>query len=82
LTLAQFDALGKRYLEERKQLDYRAALVCSILAETNRDRKKRTKAYTPADFMPKQRTKRVKITNEKIAEKIKDMNTILGGDTK
>ncbi len=32
--------------------DLRAGIVASTIAEVNRDRKKRQKAYTAADFMP------------------------------
>ena len=54
LTLAQFDALARRYKDEQRRLDYRSAMVCSILAEINRDRKRRIKPFSPEDFMPKE----------------------------
>ena len=36
--------------EERA--DLRAGMIAAVIAETNRDKKKRHKPYTPADFMP------------------------------
>ena len=54
LTLAQFDALVRRYKDEQRRLDYRSAMICSILAEINRDRKRRIKPFSPEDFMPKE----------------------------
>jgi hypothetical protein len=32
--------------------DWRAALVASLIADVNRDRKKRHRPYTPNDFIP------------------------------
>lgn len=31
---------------------HQAAIVASVIAETNRDRKKRSRPYSPKDFMP------------------------------
>jgi len=80
LTVAQFNSLAKEYSREQKALNYRAALVCSILAEANRNRKKRKKPYTPSDFMPKK--KKAKLTGEQMMEQIKAVNIALGGEVK
>jgi len=80
LTLAQFNALAERFISEQESLNYRAALVCSVIAEVNRDRKKRTKPFTPQDFMPKK--KKAKLTGEQTMEQIKVLNTMLGGEVK
>ena len=32
--------------------EYRSALIASVVAEVNRNRKKRGKAFTPKEFMP------------------------------
>jgi hypothetical protein len=55
LTLAQYDALAARYKEGQEWHDYRAALICSVNAEINRDRKKRARPFSPKDFMPGRR---------------------------
>lgn len=36
-----------------EQADLRAGIVASTVANVHRDRKKRSKAYKPEDFMPK-----------------------------
>ena len=33
-------------------LDFRTGTICAVLANINRNRKKRAKPYTPKDFMP------------------------------
>jgi len=60
LTLAQFDALAERWLETEESADYRAALVCSVVANVNRDRRKRAKPFGPRDFMPDRRGRKNK----------------------
>jgi len=61
-------------------LNYRGAMICSVIAEVNRDRKKRSKAYTPSDFMPKK--KKAELTGEQMMEQIKVLNIVLGGEVK
>lgn len=39
-------------LDHQTRADWRAALGASVLAEVNRDRKKRSDPYTVANFMP------------------------------
>ena len=52
LTLKEFTALADRYRANQEWLNYRAALICSVLANTVRDPKQKRKPYTPQDFMP------------------------------
>jgi hypothetical protein len=58
-------------------LQYRAALICSVLAEINRDKKKRPKPFTPQDFMPKK-----KLTKEQMMNNAKALTMMLGGEIK
>ena len=51
-----------------------------MIAEVNRDRRKRNKPYTPRDFMPKK--KKAKLTSEEIMNQIKVANIALGGEVK
>ena len=81
LTLAQFNALAERFANEQEALDYRAALICSVIAEVHRDRKKRSKPYTPSDFMPKKKMK-VELTGEQMREQVEAINITLGGEVK
>lgn len=39
-------------LDHQTRSDWRAALVASVLAEINRDKKKKSEPYTVSDFMP------------------------------
>lgn len=50
LTPRQFKALVDRLEQKLQREDYRPALICSVLANINRG--KRKKPYTPKDFMP------------------------------
>ena len=79
LTLAQFYSLAKEYGNEQEMLNYRGAMICSVIAEVNRDRKKRKRPFTPADFMPKK--KRREMTDEQMLEQIMEVNAELGGET-
>ena len=44
------------YEEQQKREDARFALVCSVLAEINRDPKSRKTPYRVEDFMPHKKT--------------------------
>lgn len=48
----EFDAFCNRLhtIDRKQQLN--AALICSVIANVNRDPKFRPKAFTPEDFMP------------------------------
>jgi hypothetical protein len=58
-------------------LDYRFALICTLLAEVNRDRKKRPKPFKPQDFMP-QREHKV-LNNDQMKKRLEMINIMLGG---
>lgn len=80
--MAQFNALAERFTLEQEELDYRSALICSIIAEVNRDTKKRSKPFTPVDFMPKRRLnqKTAKLTDEQMINQLQAINIALGGE--
>jgi len=80
LTLAQFDALVQQYIEEQKKLDSRAALICAVLANINRNPKKKSKAFTVEDFMPKYEKVRGIKSPEEMLETVKLWNKVLRGD--
>lgn len=82
LTLAQFNALAERHADEQEAFNYRAALVCSIIAEVNRNPKKRHRPYTPSDFMPKKKKAKVQLTGEQMKKQLAMINIALGGETK
>ena len=53
MALFDFYALLDRYTHAEKRLDQRTALIAMILANANRDTKKRREPFTLEDFMPK-----------------------------
>jgi len=75
LTLAQFDALIKRYNHDQEREDYRAGLICAVIANAHRDPKKRRKAFKPKDFMPKKQNKKGLSLQE-----VRAMHIAAGGD--
>jgi len=52
-----------------------------MLAEINRDRKKRTKAFEPQDFMPK-KAKTKQMSDEDMRIHLGVINKVLGGEEK
>lgn len=48
----EFDAFCQRLEARDRKQQFSAALICSVLAEINRDRQKRSRPFTPQDFMP------------------------------
>jgi len=77
--MAEYDALLGRRREAKEWQDYRAGLVCSVLANVWRDPKK-GKALTPQDFMPgASRAARPRMTAEDMLHEVKVINARLGG---
>jgi len=76
--MAQLGALSSRYREEQRGLDFRAAMICSVIAEVNRDRKRRPKPFTPDDFLPKEESE--ELDNPKMKRAMKRINQMLGGE--
>ena len=57
------DVAARRYEREQYRSDFRAGMVCSIIANVYRDAKRKPEPFTPEDFMPvtkrNQETKKV-----------------------
>jgi len=77
LTLREFNALVERYIINHDWLNYRVALVCSILANTARDPKKKPSPFVPDDFMPKKEQRQQ--TAEQMFAFVQALNAVLGG---
>lgn len=75
LSLREFFYLMKRHNAEQERRDLRAALICSVIANVNRDPKK-GKSYQPKDFMPKKRQQQ---TPEQMLQTVKALNRLYGG---
>ena len=75
LTLKEFNVLTIRYENNNDWLNYRVALICSILA--NIWRGKNTKSFQPDDFMPRKKSKVQ--TPEQMFATVKMLNIAFGG---
>lgn len=51
--MREYMALVDRHNAALERADYRAGLICAVLANINRDPKRRSQPYEPADFMPR-----------------------------
>jgi len=82
--------LAKRHIEVKKaeinleevkikRSDQQAALICCVLANINRDKKKKPKPFTVDDFMPKVVGKKEKQTPQQQFEVVKMLNAAFGG---
>ena len=76
LTLREYKALSNRFKDAQDWLNYRAALICAVMANMWRDPKK-TKPFKPQDFMPHTETKRQ--TPEQMLANVKMLNSAYGG---
>jgi hypothetical protein len=90
LTPGQFDLLAKRHIEQRKseiyleqtkikRSDQQAALICCVLANINRDKKKKPTPYKVDDFMPVEIGKKKKQTAQEQFQIVKMLNAAFGG---
>ena len=80
LTLVQLNALIKQHnLSERAQ-DYRAALICSVLANIHRDPKKKVNPFEAQDFMPNPKKVSRKMSEQEMLTQLELMNASFGGE--
>lgn len=66
--------------EERA--DLRMAVVASLIANANRDPKKRKRPFEPRDFMPQFGQETPEPSPEMMLEKVKLLNAMFGGTTR
>jgi len=71
------EGYNKRRKLEKLENDFRTGLICSVIANVNRDKKKRRRPYTPQDFMP--REKRQKMDAKQMFEVLKMVTIANGG---
>ena len=67
LTLKEFGLLVDRYLESEERNDRRAGRICALLANINRDPKKRQKPYNEDDFIPRGQERKIQTAEEQKA---------------
>jgi len=75
--MREFSALAERHKTKEEWLNYRAGLICSVMANLWRDRKKKVKPFTPQDFMPG--VKRERQTPEQMLATVQMLNAAFGG---
>ena len=75
--MIEFSALSKSFKEAEDWLNYRAAMVCAVIANTVRDPKKKIKAWVPDDFMPIK--ERIYMTSKQMFAQIQAINAMYGG---
>lgn len=78
MTVRELNALIERYEVNRDWLNYRAALICAVLA--NIWRGKNVKAFKPEDFMPGREHERQ--TPEQMLTTVQLLNAALGGSVR
>lgn len=64
---------------DKEQSDYRAALVCSVIANCRMRGKDDNKIFTPNDFMPGRKHKKKEQTPEEMLAIAKMLNAAFGG---
>jgi hypothetical protein len=79
LTLREFNMLMKRHKEQRSADMFNSALICATIANVNRSK---GRAYTPQDFMPKEKEKKIKMKIEDMLSVLKAVTSSNGGDIK
>lgn len=79
LTLRQLDALIKRHVAAQERNDWRTGLICSVLANINRDTQKRKEPYSPEEFMPTKRKVKRKQSPEEMLMALRLWNAAIGG---
>ena len=69
----EMKAYQEEFERQQEVIDRRFALICCIMAEVNRDTKKRNRSFTVEDFMPKREP-----TKTDLMKKIRRFQTYLG----
>lgn len=69
----------RRFRDEVYQDDRRAALVASVIAEVNRDHKKRKRPFKPEDFLGGRRPRTKKQSWQEQLRLVERLNAQFGG---
>ncbi len=80
LTLKEFNKLCDRHTQDKRAELLNSALICSVIANVHR---KKGKAYSPEDFMPKDKPKKKKeMSIDDMVEVLKQITLSHGGEVK
>jgi len=75
MSLLDLHYLSERHIERMRHEQYQTALICSVIANVNRQ--KNSKTYKPDDFMP--RVKKVQTLEEQM-NILKNIVSSYGGE--
>ena len=78
--MKEFEAKVKAYRKVEKKEDSRVALICTVIANSNKGKK--GKKAKVVDFMPKEEQETNEQTWQEQLNKIKSINKALGGNKK
>ena len=76
--MREYVALLDRHIEIERSRLLGSAMVCSMLANVNRDSEARPEPFTPADFMPWIKQEEPEVEEDPL-EVVKRLNAALGG---
>jgi hypothetical protein len=81
MTLKELEIAKNTFKEKEKNKNYaenqRTAMICCIIANANRDPKKKSTPFKINDFMPQEKKK---MTAEQIEKFLKMLTLAMGGD--
>jgi hypothetical protein len=80
LTFAEYDALMRRRNLDREWQDFHAGLICSVLANVNRNPQTKPEPFTPQDFMTQRRHQVRRIEPDTMFATIRALNARYGGE--
>ena len=80
LTLVQLNALIKQNNLSERARNWRAALICSVLANIYRNPKKKVNPFEPEDFMPNPKKVSRKMSEQEMLTQLELMNASFGGE--
>ncbi len=62
--------------------DWRMGMICAIIANANRNHRKKPTPFQPQDFMPKKQQEKKTMTNKEMLEELKRATILMGGEVK
>jgi flagellar basal body rod protein FlgC len=62
--------------------DWRMGMICSMIANANRNHKKKPTPFQPQDFMPKKEQPKKAMTDKEMLNELKRVTILMGGKVK
>jgi hypothetical protein len=76
LTISDIYVLMKRFSDDERRKNYRAAMVMAAIFNVNRDPKKRKKPYTPEEILGEKKEKK----DNDMLQTAKSLTKLFGGE--